>query len=195
MFGVWDLFRLRSYFSLKTFVRLRFDLRNWQVSELVMPAELRIEHGRLEDLQRFRNRMSTAVFPDDFLADQIFGLSQFYLGLWGEEIAHILWVARSGETCSVSNLRLQSDAVEFRNVHTLERFRRRQIFGHVLRTALHDLRMAGVGTGFAHVNEHNLASLNGFKDAGFLPIERVVIFRIFGFRGFRFEPISNEADF
>ncbi len=131
--------------------------------------------------------------PEDFLADQIFGLSRFYLGLWEGEIAHILWVARSGEACSVSNLRLEPEDVEFRNVHTLERFRRRKIFGHVLRAALHDLKAEGVKNGFAHVDEHNVASLNGFQEAGFVPMERVVIRRVFGCDRVCVEPIGRKT--
>jgi len=154
---------------------------------------LRVERGRLEDLRRWRGRKGAPVLPEDFLADQIFGLSRFYLGLWEGEIANILWVARSGEACSVSNLRLELEDVEFRNVYTLDRFRRRKIFGHVLRAALRDLKAEGVKNGFAHVDEHNVASLHGFQDAGFVPMERVVIRRVFGCDRVCIEPIDRKT--
>lgn len=190
MIGFWRLFNLRLYFSLKTCLSLRIDLKIWQFRDPAIPPELRIEQGRLEDLQRFRDRMDRSALPDDFLADRYLGLSQFYLGFWEGEIAHILWVARSGERTSVPNLRLKRNAVEFRNIHTMERFRRRKIFNHVLRTALHDLQMVGVETGFAHVYENNFASLSGFKNVGFLPMERVFILRLFGFRQIWAKPID-----
>jgi ribosomal protein S18 acetylase RimI-like enzyme len=190
MIGFWRLFNLRLYFSFKTCFSLRVDLLDWEFHDLAIPPELRIEQGRLEDLQQFRDRMGKSTLPDDFLVDQYLGLRKFYLGFWEGEIAHILWIARSVERTSVPNLRLNKDAVEFRNIHTMERFRRRKIFSHVLRTALRDLQMAGVETGFAHVNENNFASLSGFKNAGFLPMERVFILRLFGFRQIWAKPID-----
>jgi len=86
--GLWDLLRW-NVFSLVTCVRLRVDLGSWQVPDSELPSVLRIERGRLEDLQRFRAQMEPAALPADFLLDQIYGLSQFYLGFWEDEIAGI----------------------------------------------------------------------------------------------------------
>ncbi len=45
---------------------------------------------------------------------------------------------------------------------------------------------------FTHVDEGNLASLRGLKNAGFLPIEKVVIRRILGWDRVYVEPISED---
>jgi hypothetical protein len=189
--GAWNLLRW-NVFSLVTCVRMRVDLVSWQVPDRPMPAALRIELGRIEDLQRFRASVGTATLPDAFLVDQTYGLSHFYLGIWGGEIACIQWIARSGDSCSVSSLRLRPDESEFRNAYTLERFRRRDIFGHVLRVALRDQQQGGMAACFTHVDEGNLASLRGLKNAGFLPIEKVVIRRILGWDRVYVEPISED---
>ncbi len=112
--------------------------------------------------------------------DQTHGLRDFYLGYWNAEIAHVLWVAGAGEATTVSNWEPSRREIEIRDVHTLPAFRARGIFTSVARHVLRELRTRGIEVAYAHVNVDNQTSLRGFKALGFVPVERLFIWRVLG---------------
>ena len=189
MRGAWRLLGSNFCRSVNYF-RLKLDLRNQPENELREPsAPMRIERGDLAQLARFRSAAAN-TWPADFHADLTHGLRQFYLGFWNDQVAHILWLAGAGDTSTVSDWQPQAHEVEFRNVHTLAEFRRHGLFAHVARTALRQIRDEGIHVAYAHVDELNSASLNGFGALGFQPTECVNVRRILGVDRIRNSPFK-----
>lgn len=139
-----------------------------------------VRRGRPQELAHWRESRSVTAVPSDFLADLTHGLDWFYLGFWNDDLGHITWIADARKACTTSDLVLQADEVEVRNVHTLPEFRGKHLFSHTLAVALKDLQSSGIRRVYAHVNVGNAASLNGFLKAGFQPIERLTIRRVLG---------------
>jgi GNAT superfamily N-acetyltransferase len=162
-----------------TCLRLRKDVRAPIPSEIPEQRPLRIERGDLAALEAWRRSRITLV-PMDFCADRTHGLRHFYLGRWNGSVAHILWLAGEGDPSTVSDWELRTGVVEFRNVHTLGAFRRKGIFRSVAQAALREIRDQGIATAYAHVDEHNSASLEGFLKLGFRPVHRIRILRVLG---------------
>lgn len=149
--------------------------------EVTLPEELCIKPGTLASLDQLRATSLGKAWPGSFYVDQTHGLRDFYLGYWNGKIAHVLWVAGAGDATTVSNWQPSRHEIEIRDVYTLPAYRARGIFPRVARHVLRELRMRGIEVAYAHVNVDNQTSLRGFRALGFVPVERLFIWRVLGF--------------
>jgi ribosomal protein S18 acetylase RimI-like enzyme len=188
--GVHDLLRSNLWASTDC-LRLRTDLRERVCDGMCGSDPVRVERGDLSTLNVWRRSQPQAELSGDFLADCTHGLRHFYLGYWNGELAHIVWLAGAGDATTVSSWRAQVGEVELRNALTLQRFRRKGIYRRVVRCALADLSARGIRTAYAHVEEHNHASLETLYGLGFRATHRISLLRVLGMDRVRETPLGH----
>lgn len=169
-------------------VRLQLDLTRWRPPEqFPCPEGFELRYLGLHEFDSARGSASVSL-PQDFFEDRIHGLTQAFGGFVKGQLVHILWLSVHGERSTVPGFILGSKEVEMRNVTTLKAFRGRGILNYAVTKAALDLRQRGVERIFVHVEEDNIPSLRGFRNAGFQTTHRVIIRRVLGFDRVRVEP-------
>lgn len=172
-----------------TCVRLQLDLTRWKPPEQYPcpeAFELRFLSSRQFDEAR---GASSGSLPQDFFEDRIHGLTQAFGGFVKGQLVHILWLSVHGERSTVPGFVLGAKEVEMRNVTTLKPYRGRGILNHSVLKAAQELSHRGIATVYVHIEEDNVPSLRGFRNAGFQSTHRVIIRRILGFDRVRAEPV------
>ncbi len=189
MRGAWALLR-SNVCTRTTCLRLQKHLglppsQQHQISDCI-----KAEQGNLEVLEAWRASRK-AWLPMEFFVDRTRRLHRCYLGYWNGEVAHIMWLAGTGESSTVSDWTPSEDEIEVRDVHTLSDFRQRGIFEQVARTALMEACGQGIKIAYAHVDVRNQASLQAFAGLGFRATHRVSILRVLGFDRIRLTPAGD----
>jgi RimJ/RimL family protein N-acetyltransferase len=167
------------------YVRWRMYLAEWQHMERWLPG-LEVRRGTLQELAHFRETWQDSPLPYDFYADELYGLHWFYLSFWESQLANIVWLALTPDTCTVANLNLQPGEVEMRNGYTIPHYRGRRILTYAHCFILDDLKQAGMHTVYTHVEETNRASLSASGRLGFQPVGIVARTRVMGMEWLRY---------
>lgn len=137
-------------------------------------SPLDVRRGTLEGLRAYRDRHAAELVPAELCVDEAEGVSWFYVGVVGDDIATIAWIYGPGDPNRF--VRLDAGEVEIKSVYTFARHRGRRLFSALLRAVLLDLDRHGIRRVYAHVARENDASWRAFARAGFRP-DGVVTFR------------------
>ena len=163
-------------------LRLELDLSSISAAlpSISCPSNYHLRRASEVDLHQLRAVRSDPPLPQDFFEDHIHGLKLAYVGCLSEELVHILWLACAGEPSTVSGFVMKTGEAEMRNVITLSAYRGRGILTYSVKAAVADMKVKGFQRVYAHIAETNVASLKGFRSAGFSTTRRVVIRRVLG---------------
>lgn len=171
-------------------LRLQLDLTRWRPPEqFPCPEGFELRHLARQDFESARKTASIDL-PQDFFEDRIHGLTQAFGGFVKGELVHIAWMSVHGERSTVPGFVLGPQEVEMRNVMTVKAARGRGILNYsVLKSAM-ELKQRGIRNVYVHIEDDNVPSLRGFRNAGFVTTHHVTIRRVLGFDRVSVEPVA-----